>query len=362
MGGVAEVTDVRTENIGVNVGFMGEVYRCHITWDRADPELADSVIVKLPTQVDENFAAGDALQSYEREIVVYQQLAPTLGLPLPTYIYGAMDPNPAPWLERPVLFLFDHLPIRGVNWVIAQFLKLSGKSKRRYILVLEDIVDARAPSQRIGGSLDDALRSLEVLARFHAANWMRTDALTMYSKIWPLDRASRVFQASYVRNRDDFVERFATNVDDDVVARLDEIQGRVPEISASLAAEPWTLLHGDFRLDNILFRPDGEIVVLDLQGIGYGRPAVDVAYFITTALTAEHRREEAQLLETYHQALVGAGVSTYSFDELHRDCELTKEMLAHRLVGSADVLDTSVSNDDQGLLDLMQLRVLDWLA
>ncbi|MGA9276993.1 phosphotransferase [Ilumatobacter sp.] len=359
----AVVTEVHSEEIGVNVGFMGEVHRCQLTWSEPTrDDLPASVIVKVPTHVDENFAAGDALQSYEREIVVYQRLAPTLGLPLPAYLHGEMDPNPAAWLERPVLFLFEHLPIRGVNWLIGQFLKFSGKSKRRYILVLEDIVDARAPTQLIGGSLDDARQALEVLARFHAANWMRTDAAETYPKIWPMNRASRVFQASYIRNREHFVERFGSIVGDDMLARLDEIQERAPQISSSLAAVPWTLLHGDYRLDNVLFRPDGEIVVLDLQGLGSGRPAVDVAYFIATALTADHRAEEAQLLHTYHDALVEAGVSGYTFAELRRDCELTKEMLAHRLVGSADVLDTSITGEDDGLLDVMQLRVLDWLA
>lgn len=362
MGTVAKVTEVEREEIGTNVGFMGEVHRCRLTWDRDDVELPASVIVKVPTQVDENFAAGDALQSYEREIVVYQKLRPSLGLPMPEYIYGAMDPDPTPWLERPVMFLFEHLPIRGVNWLINQFLKLSGKSKRRYILVLEDIVDARAPSQMVGGSLDDARRALEVLARFHAANWMRTDAAVTYRRIWPMNRASRVFQASYVRNRDHFIEHFGEVVDDDVLAHLDDIQTRVPAINDALAAEPWTLLHGDYRLDNVLFRPDGEIVVLDLQGLGSGRPAVDVAYFITTALTAEHRHEEDQLLRVYHDALVEAGITGYSFDQLRRDCALTKEMLAHRIAGSADVIDTSIDGKQGALMDMIQLRVLDWLT
>jgi len=370
----ATVSSVECEDIGTNVGFMGEVIRCHLTWDTpSEPasgpasdsptstDLPKSVIVKVPTQVDANFAAGDALQSYEREIVVYQQLRPSLGLPMPEYVYGAMDPDPAPWLQRPVLFLFDHLPIRGINWVIAQFLKLSGKSKRRYILVLEDIADARSPSQMAGGSLDDARRSLEVLARFHATNWLRTDAADTYNRIWHADRASRVFQASYVRNRERFVERFGEAIGAEKLARLDEIQTRVPEISSALAREPWSLLHGDFRLDNVLFRPNGEIVVLDLQGLGSGRPAIDVAYFITTALTGAHRHQEEHLLRTYHDALVEAGVTGYSFDDLTHDCSLTKEMLAHRIVGSADVLDTSIEGEADGLLDMMQLRVLDWL-
>lgn len=361
----AAVTEVRTEEIGVDVGFMGEVHRCHLTWNRsgsgAPSDLAASVIVKMPTQVPENFAAGDALRSYEREIVVYQTLRSSLGVPMPGYYFGAMDPDPAPWIQRPIFFLFDHLPIGGINWVISQFLKLSGRSKRRYILVIEDITDARPPTQQLGGSLDDARQSLEVLARFHAANWMRTDVSRSYPYIWPVDTVPRVGQASYVRNRDEFVARFGGVLADGMLARLDAIQERIPELCSSLAAEPWTVLHGDFRLDNVLFRPNGDTVVLDFQALSLGRPAVDVAYFITTALTAEHRDEEDRLLRTYHDALVAAGVSTYSFDDLVRDGEFAKELLAHRLVGSADVIDTSVAGEGDSLMDLIQLRVLDWL-
>lgn len=365
----ATVVEVRSHEIGIDVGFMGEVHRCHLTWDRATAvnerdagvELPPSVIVKVPTQVPENFAAGDALRSYEREIVVYQTLRSTLGVPMPQYFYGAMDPDPAPWMQRPLLFLFDHLPVRGINWLISQFLKISGKSKRRYVLVIEDIADARPPTQQLGGSLDDARTSLEVLARFHASNWMRTDVTDSYPHIWTVDTVPRVAQASYVRNRDEFVDRFGPGLRPGILDRLDAIQEQIPELCAALAAEPWTLLHGDFRLDNVLFRPNGDTVVLDFQALATGRPAVDVAYFITTALTAAHRDEEERLLRTYHEALVAAGVSDYPFDHLVRDSDLAKDLLAHRIAGSADVLDTTVTGDGDALLDLIQLRVLDWL-
>jgi aminoglycoside phosphotransferase (APT) family kinase protein len=213
----------------------------------------------------------------------------------------------------------------------------------------------------LGGSLDDARRALEVLARFHAANWMRSDAARHYRHFFAVDTVPRVGQASYVRNRSEFVERFGPLLRDGMLERLDAIQDRVPEICAALAAAPWTLLHGDYRLDNVLFRPNGELVVLDFQGVSFGRPAVDVAYFITTALTAEHRDEEATLLRTYHDALVAAGVSSYPFEQLVSDGELAKELLAHQLVGSADVIDTSVDAHGGSLMDVLQLRVLDWL-
>jgi aminoglycoside phosphotransferase (APT) family kinase protein len=239
---------------------------------------------------------------------------------------------------------------------------LSGKAKRRrYVLVIDDIADALPPMMQVGGSLDDARRSLEVLAQFHAVNWMRADALESCPNIWPVDMFSKLFQAAYLRNRDQFVERFGTDLSDGMLDRIDAIQGRIPDICASLAAEPWTLLHGDFRLDNILFRPNGDIVVLDFQGLLTGRPAVDVVYFITTSLTAEHREEEERLLRTYHDALVGAGELSYSWEQLVRDCNLAKEFLAHGIVGAADTMDTPVDGDGDDLIDLMQLRVLAWM-
>jgi hypothetical protein len=360
----ATVVGVRCEEIGVDVGFIGEVHRCHLTWEPGDSDvdLPPSVIVKVPTQISENFAIGEFAGLYEREIVVYQTLRSTLGVPMPGHFYSAMDPDPTPWLQRPFLFLLQRLPVGGVNWLSTQLMKLSGKgTRRRYVLVIEDIADARPPTQQVGGSLDDARRSLEVLAQFHAANWMRVDALESCPMIFPVDLTPKWFQASYVRGRDQFVEKFGADLSDGMLDRLDAIHERSPDICASLAAEPWTLLHGDFRLDNVLFRPNGDTLVLDFQMLAAGRPAVDVAYFITTALTADHREEEEGLLRTYHDALVAAGESSYSWEQLARDCELAKELIAHRNVGNADAIDTSVDGNSDDVLDVMQLRMLAWL-
>jgi len=341
------VDEVVCEEIGTDVGFIGEVYRCHLSWQQNGGSLPASVVVKVPTQNDENFALGDGLQLYEREIMVYRELAPSLGLPMPGHLYSDLDPDPAPWIERPLLFLFDRLPIRGINWLLSQFLKFAGKSKRRYVLVIEDVVDARPPTQVAGGSLDDAVSALQVLAVFHARNWMRTEVVDSHKRVWPIDRACRVYEASYLRNLDVFRTRYRSRVGDHVLNQLDEIQERATQLNRDLAAAPWTLLHGDYRLDNLLFRPDGEIVVLDLQGLAYGRPAVDVAYFVTTALNVEHRDE--------------AGVTSYSFEQLVSDCGKAKEVFAHRIVGAADLIDTEMSDGSEALIDIMQLRTLGWL-
>ena len=53
-----------------------------------------------------------------------------------------------------------------------------------------------------------------------------------------------------------------------------------------LKAEPnYALMHGDYRLDNMLFDPDRtRITVVDWQTDGIGLPGRDLAYFTATSL------------------------------------------------------------------------------
>ena len=86
-----------------------------------------------------------------------------------------------------------------------------------------------------------------------------------------------------------------------------------------------------------------------------------MAYFITTALEAKHSNEEQALLRTYHDALVAEGVTDLDFDTLVAECELAKELFAHRFISASDILDTEVAGDRADLLDVMQERVFGWL-
>lgn len=358
----AVVTDVpNITTIGEGIGFLGALYRCELSWNRDDEELPRSVIVKVPALPGTNRSSGETIQAYEREIVAYRDLGHDMGLPMPRFFHAEMDPNPASWLIPIFNFLFEKLPMAAVNWLLLRLIGLSGKVQRRYVLVMEDIHDARPPTQTEGGSLEDTEAALGVLATFHSHHWMRQDTVDEHDIIWPIDQTPKVWQCSFRRNRDEFAETFSHIVSDEQMARLDEIDQRADKITSQLAAAPWTLSHGDYRLDNILFRPDGSMVVLDYQGILKARPGFDVAYFITTALTAEHRHEEERLLRIYHDALVAAGVSDYSFEHLVADATATKEMIAHRMVVTIDTLETEVDGRDESFVETLVGRVLAWL-
>jgi aminoglycoside phosphotransferase (APT) family kinase protein len=90
-----------------------------------------------------------------------------------------------------------------------------------------------------------------------------------------------------------------------------------------IAEWPWTLLHQDYRVDNLFFdegSPDGSVVVIDWQGIGRGPGIYDLCYFLGGSLTVDDRRaNERALVETYHARLVERGVADYDLDTLWHD-------------------------------------------
>ena len=67
------------------------------------------------------------------------------------------------------------------------------------------------------------------------------------------------------------------------------------------------------------------------------------------------------MLRTYHDALVEAGITDYSYEMLVEDCELTKEVLVHRVGGAEDFLDTELKDQDEDLLRIMVERAVGWI-
>jgi hypothetical protein len=93
-----------------------------------------------------------------------------------------------------------------------------------------------------------------------------------------------------------------------------------------LLAEPdrFSLMHGDYRLDNLLFDPDRtRVTVVDWQTVGLGLPTRDLAYFTATSLLPEIRPTvERDLVQQYHRALLSYGVTDYAGETCWNDYRL----------------------------------------
>jgi aminoglycoside phosphotransferase (APT) family kinase protein len=121
---------------------------------------------------------------------------------------------------------------------------------------------------------------------------------------------------------DGFRERYAAELGPEVHEAGDALFAAL-EAYIKADTEPWTIVHGDYRLDNLLFdhRPGGTpIAVVDWQTCTHGPAMQDVAYFVGAGLTAADRRpSEAMIVRGYHDGLLAAGVTGYDWERCWRD-------------------------------------------
>ena len=163
------------------------------------------------------------------------------------------------------------------------------------------------------------------------------------------------------------VERYAGRVEPDVAALAERFVGGLDRYLAHRPL-PWTVVHGDFRLDNLMFGGE-RVAVLDWQTVRLGPAMSDVAYFIGSALHAEERRaNEEALVREYHATLTAAGGSI-EWDDCWRGYRrhgfdgLLMGIIASMLVGRTDRGDdmfmAMVNRHGRQLLDLDAERLID---
>ena len=160
-----------------------------------------------------------------------------------------------------------------------------------------------------------------------------------------LESGAHLVRAWYRRSRAAFRRRYGKLVPASVHGLLEDIDRGLTGLLASLARAPGTLLHGDFRLDNLVFDARGgarRISFLDWQAPCWGVGVYDVAYLLGSSLDVEvSREEERALLRGYHRALLDEGVRGYPFEACLADYECCLLLVLHRMVGSVVSVDVS---------------------
>ena len=96
---------------------------------------------------------------------------------------------------------------------------------------------------------------------------------------------------------DQFIARYSGELSADDVTTLRDVAAALLEWQLS-HPEPFSLIHGDYRLDNLMLHPTrDDVVAVDWQTVTVALPARDLGYFIGTSLpTGQRRAEEERLL------------------------------------------------------------------
>ncbi len=264
------VTGVETEPVGT--GQVSDTFRLHLGYD-GPVELPATMIAKVPAADPASRAAAKAFRTYEIEASFYGQVAAGLPVSLAACYYAGYDAEPD-----------------------------------EYVVLLADLAPAQPGDQLTGLAADEAAAAIDELAALHAAGWESQDlaALAWLNRGTP-DAAA--FLAGAVSDLyPGFRDRYADRVQPGTLSLIEDFLPCAAGFLAGTDGEPVTIVHGDFRADNLLFggpRP----VVLDWQTCSYGNPAGDLAYFLGSSLPVARRRQyEEALVAAYHAGLTRRGV------------------------------------------------------
>lgn len=254
----------------IGTGQMSECYRVSLEY-AGESDGPASVVLKVAATDPNSRQTGLALGLYEREVRFYTDIAPALASgPVAPCYHAAIDTQTG---------AFD--------------------------LLLGDAVPAVVGDEIRGATIEQAAVALTELGRIHGST---AGAEALDQAEW-LNREAPVNQALITGLYAAFVDRYA----DLITPEQRQVCERLVEsFDAYLADEgashrPMGLVHGDYRLDNMLFGAEGAdraLTVVDWQTVTRGPAFTDVAYFIGCALPVEQRRAHYdELLTAYHQAL-----------------------------------------------------------
>lgn len=259
----------------VGTGQIGTCYRIRLTGDESLP---GSVLLKLPDPGSRELLAG----AYRMELMFYEQIAPTLTCRVPA-VHGAR-------IEE---------------------------GSGHFVLLLEDLAPLVQGDQIAGATADQVRDAALNLAGLHGSRWCDPTLLELPGLTLNDEDSTTLLEDMYPSTMDLFLDGLGELVDEETAATL---RACVPLTRRWLLArsERFGLVHGDYRLDNLLFGGDAggvPIAVVDWQTCAHGAGLTDLAYFIGAGLLLEQRREvEADLVRRYRDALVAAGVDDYPLE------------------------------------------------
>ena len=267
--GVGNVSGFTVDRIGT--GQMSECYRVGLIYGPGDRGPA-SVVLKVAATDPISRGTGHALGLYEREVRFYSEVAPGL---------GARSGGPIAHCYQT-----DYQPETGY-----------------FTLLLDDAAPAAVGDEIRGATIADAKLALTQLGRLHAP-LIGSEALA--DAEW-LNRETPVNQELITALYAGFADRYGDAITGEQREVCERLVNGFDAYVAEEAEQVKGLVHGDYRLDNMLFGRPGslrDLTVVDWQTVTWGPPMTDVAYFIGCALQVEDRQAHYdELLQAYHDGL-----------------------------------------------------------
>lgn len=279
-------TEVRSVDVTpIGTGQTGATYRLAVDYAAERSGLPGTFAIKLSSQDDavrERVALG-----YRSEHAFYSTVADVVEVPIPRHFHCEISDDAGD-----------------------------------FVLLLADMAPAVQGDQIAGCTPVEAELAVRALAGLHGPTWC--------DPRWPdfEGLAMSTTTEDAMKGMGDIAVMAAGITLDRLGARM-TAEDRETITECMSMVTPWlmadrdrfSLLHGDYRLDNMLFTPDrSHVTIVDWQTMGVGLPARDLAYFTGTSLLPEARSAaDDGLVGAYYEELSRYGVTDYDLDTCWRD-------------------------------------------
>ena len=282
------VRSLQSKSIGT--GQIGSNIRFTFEFDGDPGDAPLSLVGKFPSdkELSRQTASVEGLGHYRRETYFYQHFKELSDRIAPSALYADYDPG-----------------------------------TENFAIIMEDMAPGVQGNQLEGTTFEHAEWVMDIAAELHAAHW-QDSSLEQIDWLQGTEAAPQSpFGPEMIAMLwEGFKERYADQISKEAVLIGDTINGEAREWATTYTG-PKCLMHGDYRLDNMLFSASDAkkpLAVVDWQTVGLGCGAQDISYFIGAGFRRDERAaHEMALLKRWHDALTARGVTGYSLAEAQRD-------------------------------------------
>ena len=265
------VRALRSEPVGT--GQMAHNERIFIEYEGDATGAPTTLVGKFPSPNEASRGAG-AAGAYRAEVLFYTELAQGLSIRTPASFYGAISEDSA-----------------------------------TFTLLLEDMAPA-VQGDQIEGATDVQIEAAVAnLAGLHAPRW---NDPSLREIDW-ISFGTNPGYGQFIRAATPaFIERYADRLAPEDAETLHGFAAGVDRWAETQPASE-TLVHGDYRLDNLLFASaegGAPVSAVDWQTLSVGSGGRDLAYLLGNSSPPDRRRaHEKRMLEVYRRSMAELGTS-----------------------------------------------------
>ena len=290
----------------IGTGQVGENVRFTLS---GTGDLPETLVGKFPSPDPMSREAGISTQNYRREVHFYNQIRNTVNIQTPHHLFADVDD--------------DH----------------------NFVIMMEDLAPGDQGDQLAGCGAEQAELAMVQLAHLQGPRW--GDDSVLFDDLITDQTADggEALKAIYDMATPGFLQRYDARLTDEERNMVQQVGENLVAYVASYQG-PLTLIHIDYRLDNMMFGGPYPLAVVDWQSLQFGCALNDAAYFMGTSVHEELRGQvEEQLLRRYFDTLQTYNVSLTWDDCWHYYRQYAPAGLIMAVVASMLVGETDRGND-----------------